>query len=167
MPQITIGSTIIDFPSSARNPNWAEPVIQFAQAVADALSLVVGPFDINPRVMNINNYNNVTNQALTDGISPCSFAIDADYQNPGTRSAFIRYAVYRKTDSLDNIVETGTIIGLFTGSTWLYSIDKIGDAQISFIVDSLGQVRFTTTAISGSNHVGRITYGAQGLKQNL
>ena len=37
MPIITIAGTPIDFPSSGREPNWADAVIQFAQATADTL----------------------------------------------------------------------------------------------------------------------------------
>jgi hypothetical protein len=35
---ITIGNTIINFPDSASDPNWAAPVIEFVQAVEDALT---------------------------------------------------------------------------------------------------------------------------------
>lgn len=164
MANITIGSTVINFPESAGNPNWADQVIQFAQAVESVLATLTGPFDVPQKIMNIDSSDVLTNQDVSDGVTPLSFSVAA-FPASGTRSCFIRYSVFR-TSTNGTFVEAGNIVGVYNGSTWVHSVDKVGDAQITFTIDTTGQVKFTTTAIGGTGYQGRITYVAQGLKQS-
>ena len=163
---IVIQNSVIDFPSSAQDPNYAPGIIQFAQAVEQALASVVGPFDIPPTIMNIDSYDVVTNQPITDSVQPLSFPVSA-FPSNGVRAAFIRYAVYR-TSTATTVTEAGNITLVYNpdGSpVWQIQREYIAGANISFSIDATGQMFFTTTTIGGTNHVGRITYVAQALKQ--
>jgi hypothetical protein len=84
--QITIQGTVIDFPSSGQSPNWAPAIIEFAQAVEQALSGVVGPYDVSPQVIDIQN-------GIPGNILALSFASSV------VRSVQIMYSVYRVHDN--------------------------------------------------------------------
>lgn len=164
---ITIGNTVIDFPTSASDPNWAPPVIEFALAVQDALAILVGPFDVPPTVMIIDPYDVVTDQPITDTVNPLAFPVVA-FPGNGPRGAFIRYTVFR-TSTATTVTEIGQLSVVYNPAsvpTWEIQRDYVGDAHITFTIDSTGQVKFSTTTIGGISHVGRITYVAQALKQS-
>lgn len=164
---VTIGNTIINFPDSASDPNWAPPVIQFVEAVAAVLSSVVGPFDIPPRIMNINAFDIVTNQPVTDGIIPLTFPTTT-FPGNGVRGATINYTVYRNSTAT-TVVENGTLEIVFnpaTVPTWEIQREYVGDANITFAIDGTGQVTFSTTTIGGVNHIGRLGYQAKAYQQS-
>jgi len=159
MPLITISGTVIDFPDSAASPNWSEAVIQFAKAVEDALSSVVGSFDVAPQSFSIDAYNPGSNIAIPN----LSFATSA------VRAAFIRYSVYRNTTST-TVTEAGDLIVVYNptnpvGTKWEIIQQRSGSASIELSIDDTGQMLLTTSALSGLNHVGKITYVAQSLSQ--
>lgn len=164
---ITIGSTIIDFPSSAQEQNWAPNVIEFAQAVEDALSALIGPFDIGVRIMNIDDYAADASPGfiqVTDAVKPLEFPT-ATFPGLGVRSAIVTYAVYRKT-SLETRTETGTLTLLYNDSnTWEIQRDYIGDANCYFQVTSSGRVEIKLDALTGTDVNGRVTYQAKALVQ--
>lgn len=164
---ITIGNTVIDFPTSTNDPNWSPPIIEFAQAVQDALASVVGPFDVPPSIMNIDAYDTVSDQPVTDTVNPLTFPTVA-FPGNGVRGAFIRYTVYRNSTAT-TVTEIGTLSVVHNPAStpvWEIQRDYVGDASITFSIDSTGLVKFSTTSIGGISHVGRITYVAQALKQS-
>lgn len=153
---ITISGTTIQFPGSGQDPNWASAVVQFAQLVADALSIVVGPFDVFPQIFtlvsNVNTNVNITNLS---------------FPTSNVRAAFIKYTAYRNTNST-TVTEAGNIIIVYNpsnsvGSKWSLNQVFTGDASITFNVTDTGQVQFSTTSIAGTSHVGSITYSATAL----
>lgn len=155
--QITIGGTVIDFPSSAQSPNWAPGIIQFAQAVESALSTVVGPADIPAQTLNIDSYN-----PGTDVIIP-----NLSFSTTSVLSANIRYSVIRTT-SMTTVAEAGNISIVYNStnpvnSKWEIERDYVGNASISFTITDAGQVKFSTTTLSGSSHTGTISYAATAL----
>lgn len=159
MPSITIGTTVIQFPDSAKSPNWAEPVIQFAQAVEDALSSVVGPYDIGQRVMDLDGANTSVLD-VTDNIKPLQFPTMV-FPGSGVRGAFVRYTIFK-----DGSIEQGNLLCVFDGSTWSITRDYIGNlgvgvATFTIAVNGQVKVRFTTNTTQG-----RLTYTAQSLIQS-
>jgi len=153
---ITIGGIIINFPSSGQSPNWAPAVIQFAQAVESVLSGISGQFDIAPQiyVMSSNANSNVDIPNLS-------------FPTTNVRGAFIKYAVFRQTDS-NTVSETGNIIINYNpdnpvSNKWNITRDYDGDALVTFSVTDVGQVQFSSALLAGSNHQGGITYSAQAL----
>lgn len=160
MPNITIQSQVINFPDSGTSPNWASSVTQFAQAVEDALSSVVGPFDVGSQIQIIDASNPGTNVNLTNLNFPISTV----------RGAFIRYSVSRTTNST-SAFESGNLMVVYNpdgsiGSKWEMVRDYVGDGQITFNITDTGQVQFSTTALAGINHEGRISFVAQALLQS-
>lgn len=158
MPSITIQGTLIDFPDSAQSPNWAEPIIQFAQAVEQALSSVAGPFDVPPQIF-VMTANVNTNIALPSLAFPTSTV----------RAAFIRYAVFRNTTGggASTVAEAGNMVVVYNpdsiGAKWEITRDYVGNAEVTFTITDDGQVKFSSTSITGSSHTGQITYTAQAL----
>lgn len=160
---IQVGSTIIEFPGSGEPPNWSEPIIQFAEAVAEVVNEFAGPFDVPPQVINIDSANpGVPNT----NIDPLSFPTTS------VRAVFLRYSVFRSTNSgATTVHEAGNILACYdpnnpVGNKWEISHDAIGNAQFLFNVTDTGQFQYTATAISGTGHVGRLSISAQALLQN-
>lgn len=157
--QIVIQGTIIDFPTSDEAPNWADAVVQFAQAVEAAIAVAIGPFDLAPQVLNIDAYNPGTNIDI----------INLTFSTTQVRAADIFYSVYRNTTTV-TAVEQGIIHIVYDPSApvnnkWNISQERTGDASISFNITDVGQVRFTTTSLAGLNHTARLTFSAKALQQ--
>lgn len=157
---IQIQSNIIEFPSSSESPNWAPAVVEFAKAVEAALNQVTGPFDVPPQIQIIDSYNPGMNVDMPNFSFPVS----------DVRAANLIYSVFRTTTA-ETVAETGNIQIVYNpdgpiGNKWEVTRQFDGDAQIVFNVTDLGQVQFTTTTISGTNHVGRISYQAKALLQD-
>lgn len=158
--KINIAGTIIDFPESGNSPNWSPAVIEFAQTVESALAGTIGPFDVPPQVLTIDAYNPGVNVDMPNFAFPTS----------DVRAVSIVYSVYRNT-TLTTVVESGNLQMVYNpagpvNNKWDVARDFVGDAQISFNVTDLGQVQFTTTTLSGSNHVGALSYQAKALLQD-
>lgn len=156
---ITISGTPIEFPTSGSDPNWANAVVAFAQAVEGALQNVSGAFDVSPQVLNIDAQNPGTNIDITSLSFPTS----------EVRAIILSYAVFRQTSSVA-VSETGELRYNYNpdnliGNKWEKNRDYQGDAKISFTMSDTGQVSFSTTALAGTNHVGAITFTAKALLQ--
>ena len=153
---ITIKNTTISFPTDAQSPNWASGIVAFADAVADALTSIVLGDDVVPQVLNIDSYDAVSSQNVTN----------LQFSTNTVRSAFIKYYVYRTSSLGTKYVESGNLLVNYNGTTWEISRDYIGNANITFTITSAGQVQFTTTTISGNTHVGSIGFKAEALLQS-
>lgn len=162
MPIITIKGTPINIPASGANPNWSPAIIEAFQALADAVNVFTGSFDVAPQTMNIDVYNSSSNIDVTNLSFP-----PAD-----VRAVAIFYTVYRKTDESapaagDNmeVAETGTLSCVYNNSrpsTQKWEVGRVGpgDALIDFTMDDLGQIQFTTSPLTGINHTGVVSYRA-------
>jgi hypothetical protein len=151
--EITIQNKVIEFPESGASPNWAPAVVAFAQAVEAALASVVGSFDVAPQTQNIDASNPGTDVDITSLNFP-----------PATvRSASVFYAVSRETDSA-SAVEGGTFTIVYNADNPV--TEKWELAQYKAITDT-GQIRYSTTALAGSNHVGDIAFRAVAVLNNV
>lgn len=147
-------------PESATAPNWGEAIDQFAKAVEAALATVVGAFDVPPQALIIDAYNPGTSV----NIAALSFPTST------VRAAFIRYSVFRSTTTT-SAVESGEIMILYNpngpiGNKWEMGQRQLNNGQISFYVTDTGQVQFSTIALAGSNHQGKLTFTAQSILQS-
>lgn len=159
MPIITIQGTPIEFPDSGNDPNWAPAVIEFAQAVEAALQGFVGAYDVAPQT-----YSMVTNV----NASPVDLP-NLTFPTSDVRGVFIRYTVFRSTDTT-SAYESGDIIATYSASNpssnkWDVIQRRNGDGKVSIMFSDSGQVQFTSEALSGTNHAGKITYTASALSQ--
>ena len=154
---INIQGQVIDFPTSGQDPSWAPAIVQFAQAVEDALRAAIGDFDVFPQTFIL------TNNANTNLEIP-----NLNFPIAEVRSAFIQYSVYRSTDS-NSSYDAGDITVIYDTltATWHLQRESVGnsDTDISFDITGTGQVRIPTTSLSGTNYSGRIAFAARALKQ--
>ena len=158
--RLTIKGTVIEFPESSAAPDWSPALVEFAQAVADAVNAFTGTYDVAPQVQNIDAYNSATNITIDNLSFPPS----------DVRAATIYYTVYRQTDNSgppdgEEVTEAGTLEIEYnasrpTNEKWQIVRSGLGNASISFNITDLGQVRFTTTALSGVDHTGLLSYRA-------
>lgn len=157
---ITIKGTPIEFPESGSSPNWSPAVIEAVQVLADAVNAVTGTYDIQPQVQNIDANNSSNNVDITNLVFPSS----------EVRSATIFYSVHRQTaDSgagdAQEVAEGGQLVIVYNGSNttnnkWEISQYKAGEAQITFTCTDLGQLQFSTTALTGIEHTGTLSFRA-------
>ena len=162
MATITIQGQVIDFPDVAESPDWAEAVIDFAEAVEDALSGVAGAYDVAPQVMNIDAYN--TAGAGAD-ITNLSFSTSA------VRAFILNIAVYRNT-ATTTVSEISVIHAVYNssnsiGQKWEFTREATGDGKITFAISDTGQVSFVIRAsdgaLTGASYNGLLSYSAKAL----
>lgn len=159
--KITILGTTITLPSSGSAPNWAPAIIEAFKAIESALKLSASTYDIPAKT-----------QTLTFSSGSADIT-DLNFPTADVRSAVIYYAVHRQLTSgatvTNEVTESGTLEIAYNnfrtaGQKWEVVRTGEGDASISFSVSDLGQVSFTTTALSGSGtHTGIISYRATSL----
>jgi len=154
--KITIRGTPIDFPTSGESPDWAPAIVEFAQAVKEALTISSGPYDIPEQ-----------NFILTDNEISSFLSIDnLSFSTAAVRAAFVKYTVYRKLDSTVK-TESGSLLVNYNDTAWEMSRDFVGDALCDFEIDSTGQIKIKTTLIAGvGSYEGVVTFSAQALSQS-
>jgi hypothetical protein len=160
MPKILIKGTPISIPDSAQSPNWAPGIIEGFQALADAVNSISATYDVAPQVLNIDAYNPGTNIDATNLIFPPT----------EVRAATIYYTVKRETSDSgppdgEQLAEAGTLEIVYNEGNpvtqkWEIVRTYEGEANISFSVTDLGQIRFTTQTITGIDHSGLLSYRA-------
>lgn len=154
---VTIQGTEIEFPTAGESPNWGPAIVEFAQAVEDALAASLGDFDVFPQTFIL------TQNANTNlDIPNLNFPIDE------VRSAFITYSVYRST-ATNSSFDSGEMVIIYDSlnTTWYLQRESVGnsDTDITFNITSAGQIQITTTSLSGTGYSGRIAFSAQALTQ--
>lgn len=160
MPIIVIGSTSIDFPNTGSSPIWSEAVIQFAEAVELALSGLVSVGDIPKQTFTLDSSHNPGTDITITGFS---------FSAATVRAGFVKYSVFRSTNT-NTVYEMGEMDVIFSnanppGSKWELQQQRVSDAQITFVIDDSGQFSFSTTAIPGTGHTGKIVFSATAFEQ--
>lgn len=136
--QLIVNNTPFDYPESGESAPWGEAATGWAEAVTNTLASVSGPSDILETSDTINN-----NQ--TTFLDIANFVFDS----ATTRSFSVRGNVYRTTIS-SQIAEEFLLIGLFQGSLgWILQQEGIGDAGITFNLNSTGQVQYKSSNFVG------------------
>lgn len=123
---IQIGSTVINFPTSGTDANWAPAIDKFAKAVESALNGIVSIYDVQPTVQTLGNDNLVDSYNLVkctfDGANVRSFNFDY---------AIYRYTVLQPSTDPFSITETGRVVGVYDdlGGVWKIQHDFKGSKQ--------------------------------------
>lgn len=161
MPQLIINSQVIEFPASAESPNWAPAIIQFAEAVQDALAIAIGTYDVAPQAFTLDSYNSATDVDIPN----LSFPI------ANVRAVFVSYSVFRTTDT-NTAYEAGDMIAVYNPNNpvnqkWALTRGNRtgGDGQLVFKVTDNGQFRFDSSPLTGINHAGKLIFSAKSLEQ--
>jgi hypothetical protein len=160
MPILNIAGVVIDFPNTSQAPNWAPAVIQFAEAVTNALSLLVGAYDVVPQQFILDSVPNAVNTAITN----------LSFSTTQVRSALVSYAIYRNTNTI-TVSEAGQLTVVYNesagvGLKWQMLRESDSDAQVIFSIDDDGQIYINTTALAGVGYNGKISYSAKALQNN-
>jgi hypothetical protein len=155
--KITIKGTVITLPTSGASPNWSPAIIEAFKAIADAVNSVTGTYDVAPQTQNIDSNNPSSDIELSN----------LNFPPADVRAATVYYTVYRKTTGVgrQEVTEAGTLEisyndGRASNKKWEIVRSGQGDASINFAISDLGQIRFSTTAITGDNHTGIVSYRA-------
>lgn len=157
---IIINGTTINFPNSGSSPLWSPAIIQAIKLISEALNISSGPFDIPPQ-----NYVMTSNVNTNVAIPNLSFPVT------DVRGAVIFYGVSRSSTSTGSqqLSQSGMLVLNYDpsqspGNLWQitneFASATSSGAQITFSVTDVGQVQFSTTAITGSSPIGSINFRA-------
>lgn len=158
MIQLIVAGQTYNYPQQNDSPPWGSEATDWAIAVTDALTSVIGPYDIAETIATIAN-----NQVAPASVIGLAF-------NPVTvRGAVVDYTIYRVTTSSGATEqgETGTmyITYLNNANTWNIAVAGGGTAGVSFTMNPAGQVLYTSSNFTGSNYIGTIHFKASAFAQ--
>jgi hypothetical protein len=156
---IEIQGTPIEFPSTGESPNWAPAVIQFAQSVETALSLVVNIDDVPSQSLNLTLENILIPRDITNLL----------FSPSRVRSANIDYSLYFVDNSSVVQTESGTLTLLYSGS-WSISREFFGEVVVggsltTFTVTPAGQVQIQVNDLASYTQA-TISFSAKTLPQD-
>lgn len=136
--QLTVNGTVYNYPVAGEEQKWGEDGTAWAEAVTNILSTIVGDGFIPE-----------TTVTIDDNITSFTNILGASFNNSISRAFRFTYAVSR-TDGSSVFTETGVITGVYDGSEWDYTIERLGDAGMTFNVTSTGQIQYKSTNIGGT-----------------
>jgi hypothetical protein len=116
--KITIGDTVINFPTSGTDANWAEAVVEFAEAVQDKLLQVGLPYDLAPQVLALPEVSTITL---------------GSFPSAEVRAITLNYATYRVASSpVTSKEEIGVVSVVFneTVGQWTLQHEFSGDKKL-------------------------------------
>lgn len=155
---LTVNGTPYNYPVPGENPEWGADATDWAKAITDAISTLLGPGDILSSTFSIDN--NIMSATNVNGL----------LFDPGTvRSANISYAIYRiSTSNTQGYAENGTIYIVYddnasVGSKWQLSQRSGGNSGVAFSIDDNGQLQYTSTDIGSLGYSGSIRFSAKAL----
>lgn len=158
MIKLIVNGTSYNFPESGEDPNWSTGVTDWASAVTEALSTLIGPGDILSTSFAISN--NATVPTIINGLL---------FDSGTVRAATVNYSVYRtSTTTPAGNAETGHIFIIFDDSAavnekWKLTQTTDGSAGISFSISDTGQFSYITTDIGSAGYTGVIKFTAKSL----
>lgn len=160
MTRLLIKGTPVNFPNSAASPNWAPAVIEAVEALTDAVNAITATYDVAPQAQNID-ANNSSNDVSLNNLS---------FPSADVRAATVYYTVFRQTEDsgppdAQEVTEAGTLEISYNNSRpvnqkWELVRSGQGEAYITFEITDAGQITFSTTALTGINHTGIVSYRA-------
>ena len=152
-----INNITYTFPEQGQEPPWGEDVVDWAEAVTDALSGVSSTGDIL-----------TTSVSLSDNVSSVTNIVCFSFDSATLQGAIAEYSVYR-TDGTTGYVETGHMFFSYNAkaTTWYLAQTGVGvgDTGITFSVTTSGQVQYTSTSLGGT-HSCKLVFRAHGFSNS-
>lgn len=148
--QVTIGTTIIDFPDQGDTPAWGEAITQFASACATQFQATQSTFDVPPTVSALPTAT-ITNQLLTT------------FDSTLVRSFDLYYAIYRVSTGggATSLAEEGEVSGIYNtlSATWNITHEFNGSRNTDGTLYNTfsmsgGDIRVSCAALSGGTYDG-------------
>jgi hypothetical protein len=151
---LTINNIPYVFPEQGDAQPWGQDATEWATAVTNALNTFLATGDVLTASTTLLN-----NQASALGITGLSF-------DPSILQGFsLEYSIYR-SDTVFSAAETGTIKGAYNAltSAWEYSQfgTNIENTGVILSIDSSGQIKYTSTNLTGGTHTCKIVFYAKG-----
>jgi hypothetical protein len=139
MPRkLILNGTVYNYPLPGDEQKWGEDATDWAEAVTDIFSTIVGAGFIPETTITIN-----------DNVTSFTNILGASFNSAVSRSFSLSYAISR-TDGSNFFTESGIINGVYDGADWDYTIERVGDAGMDFNVTSAGQLQYKSSAVGGT-----------------
>jgi hypothetical protein len=157
MPQnLVVNNNTFAYPIAGDEPGWGEAATGWAVEVTTALQSLEGVNDILQTTFNIANNTSVAAEI-----------VGLIFNAAQVRSAIVEYSVYRTgTGPTVELSETGTLHLIYKNGAAVNSKWSIGrvffgdDAGVLFTMTDAGQVKYTSTNISGT-YTGTMHFSAK------
>lgn len=146
---LQVGNTTYAYPTPGEEPNWGADATSWAQAVTELLQSIAGAGTINEVESVI--ANNVTTDTEVLGLA---------FSETLTQAAIVLYRIVRDSDDITPVTEMGKLDIVYDNGTWKMS-REIGagePAGVTLDINSLGQVVYQSTNISGANYEGVVKF---------
>jgi hypothetical protein len=156
---LIVNNTPYEYPTAGDEPGWGSDATNWAEAVTEVLSDLLGPNDLLETAFNVAN-----NQLVASPVT--GLVLNA----ASVRAAEISYSIYRQT-STNSLVESGKINVAYNNASpnpnkWEINQGNIvGDAGVIFTIDNAGQIQYTSTNVSGSLYTGTMKFRLKSLQQ--
>lgn len=129
--ELTLGGITFVYPSENQSPGWGEEATAWAEKMSELMN-TLSPLGSIP-LTSATILGNQTEKEIL------GFLFDSSLVSSFRAHYFVERTV--------SIVESGIIDAYYNRDTssWDYSVDPLGDASIIMTVDSIGQVKYTTS----------------------
>lgn len=136
---LIVNNIPFDYPEQGEPAPWGEVASSWAAEVTKVLNSVSGASDILESSATILN-----NQTTFQNISGLFF------ETAVVRSFTVNGNIYRTYNVSQEVSESFTMSGLNQGASgWIIQIEGLGDAGITFNIDSSGQIQYKSSNLTG------------------
>ena len=160
MAVLVVGNQSFNYPDPGTEAGWGEDATGWASAVTQALSALINTGDILP-----------TSFTIQNSVSSVQDVTGLFFSSGVVRSANINYAIYRTSNTtVPGIAESGVILldlndtGT-TGNKWQMTVQKNGEAGVTFSVTDSGQITYTSSDIGLAGYIGVMKFSAKTLSK--
>lgn len=147
MAKLIVRGQEFNYPDPGREPGWGEDATEWANAVTEAIGILISGGDIPKAQATL-----TTNTIVPDAVNNLAFV------SAQTRQADVMYVIKR-----GSLQENGRLTLSFETSSWLITREFSGDdVGVVFTVSPTGQVLYTlnnTPALNATMYFRAITLG--------
>lgn len=149
MAELKVNNTIYNYPDPGTEPGWGNDATEWAKAITEAVDSLAGAGSIVE-----------TQSIIANNISVATPVAGLQFNSALTKSAIVFYRIFRDTDITTPVTEQGELQITLDNTTWKLSRTiTVGDsAGVLMDIDSVGQVNYTSSNISGSSYEGFIRF---------
>jgi hypothetical protein len=159
MSELKVNSKVFQYPDQGKEPNWGRDASKWAKEVTDVLNGFFGLGTITETQSTIENNISSINAKPVPGLQ---------FNQALTRSAEIKYRIYRKTNLTSESAEEGTLHVVYSEADPLnkWSVSRVitsGEpTMVYFDIDNNGQIKYHSNNkllnISDTNYVGYVKF---------
>lgn len=153
MSKVNVNGKVFNVPDTGREPNWSSDLVKWIREVSTVLESFFGLGTITE-----------TQSILENNISVAKNVAGLTFNPTLTKTATIEYRIYRKTDSSSELSEKGVMTVFYSEvdplNKWrlVRELTSGGPALIYFDIDNAGQIKYTSSNLTGSNYDGYVRF---------